>query len=70
MDKFVEPLLSQTGQLAMIGKAERGPEAIQSIRRHGVASSWLSVEPPTGCRRRSRGQPWSLMNWETARAPG
>lgn len=37
MDKFVEPLLAQTGLLAMIGKAERGPEAVASIRRHGAA---------------------------------
>lgn len=37
MDKFVETLLAQTGLLAMIGKAERGPDAIESIRRHGAA---------------------------------
>lgn len=37
MDQFVEPLLARTGLLAMIGKAERGPEAIASIRRHGGA---------------------------------
>lgn len=37
MDKFVEPLLARTGLLAMIGKAERGPNAIQSIRKHGAA---------------------------------
>lgn len=37
MDRFVEPLLAQTGLLAMIGKAERGPEAIAAIRRHGGA---------------------------------
>lgn len=37
MDKFVETLLSQTGLLAMIGKAERGPEAIAAIQRHGAA---------------------------------
>lgn len=37
MDKFVEPLLAKTGLLAMIGKAERGPEAIAAIRRHGGA---------------------------------
>jgi len=37
MDKFVETLLAQSGLLAMIGKAERGPEAIESIRRHGAA---------------------------------
>lgn len=34
MDRFVEPLLAQTGLLAMIGKAERGPEATASIRKH------------------------------------
>ena len=37
MDKFVETLLSQTGLLAMIGKAERGPQAIAAIRQHGAA---------------------------------
>jgi fumarate hydratase class I len=37
MDKFVETLLSQAGLLAMIGKAERGPQAIAAIRRHGAA---------------------------------
>ncbi len=36
MDKFTEPLLAQTGLLGMIGKAERGPEAIEAIRRHGA----------------------------------
>ncbi|MEY5097942.1 MAG: hypothetical protein RJA36_661 [Pseudomonadota bacterium] len=34
MDRFVEPLMAQAGLLAMIGKAERGPEAIETIRRH------------------------------------
>ena len=34
MDKFTEMMLSQTGLLGMIGKAERGPVAIDSIRRH------------------------------------
>jgi fumarate hydratase class I len=37
MDPYVEPLLAATGLLAMVGKAERGPEAIASIRRHGAA---------------------------------
>jgi fumarate hydratase class I len=36
MDKFTEQLLSQTGLIGMIGKAERGPDAIESIRRHGA----------------------------------
>lgn len=34
MDRFVEPLMARAGLLAMIGKAERGPDAIESIRRH------------------------------------
>lgn len=37
MDRFVEPLMAQTGLLAMIGKAERGPAAIAAIARHGGA---------------------------------
>jgi fumarate hydratase class I len=37
MDKFVEPLLEQAGLLVMIGKAERGPAAIEAIARHGCA---------------------------------
>jgi fumarate hydratase class I len=32
MDKFTRILLEQTGLMGMIGKAERGPEAIQAIR--------------------------------------
>jgi len=36
MDKFTDPLLEQTGLIGMIGKAERGPAAIESIRRHGA----------------------------------
>ncbi len=37
MDKFTDMMLSQTGLLAMIGKAERGPAAIDAIRRHRAA---------------------------------
>src|SRR2546421_8669859 len=37
MDKFTAAMLASTGLLAMIGKAERGPEAIEEIRRHGAA---------------------------------
>jgi fumarate hydratase class I len=37
MDGFVDTMLEQTGLLAMVGKAERGPAAIDSIRRHGSA---------------------------------
>ncbi|MEZ5491428.1 MAG: fumarate hydratase [Gammaproteobacteria bacterium] len=34
MDKFTEPLLEATGLLGMIGKAERGPVAIEAIKKH------------------------------------
>ena len=34
MDKFTEQVLSATGLLGMIGKAERGPAALEAIRRH------------------------------------
>jgi fumarate hydratase, class I len=34
MDRYVEPLLARTGLLAMIGKAERGKEATEALRRH------------------------------------
>ena len=34
MDKFTDALLEKTGLLGMIGKAERGPEAIASIAKH------------------------------------
>jgi fumarate hydratase, class I len=37
MDKFTEMMLSQTGLLAMIGKAERGPTAIEAIQKHRSA---------------------------------
>jgi len=38
MDRFIDRLMGATGLLAMIGKAERGPEAIEAIRRHRGAS--------------------------------
>ncbi|MCD6680459.1 MAG: fumarate hydratase [Burkholderiaceae bacterium] len=37
MDKFTETMLARTGLIAMIGKAERGPVAIDAIRRHQAA---------------------------------
>ena len=37
MDKFTETMLGRTGLIAMIGKAERGPAAIESIKRHRAA---------------------------------
>ncbi len=37
MDKFTEMMLSQTGLISMIGKSERGPVAIESIKKHKSA---------------------------------
>jgi fumarate hydratase, class I len=37
MDKFTEMMLARTGLIAMIGKAERGPLAIEAIRKHKAA---------------------------------
>ncbi|MEO8859458.1 MAG: fumarate hydratase, partial [Burkholderiaceae bacterium] len=37
MDKFTEMMLAQTGLACMVGKAERGPAAIQAIRKHKSA---------------------------------
>jgi len=36
MDKFTEEVLAASGLKVMIGKAERGAEAIEAIRRHGA----------------------------------
>jgi len=36
MDKFTDTMLEQTGLIGMIGKAERGKAAIQSIKQHGA----------------------------------
>jgi fumarate hydratase class I len=37
MDKFTETMLANTGLLAMVGKAERGPTGIEAIARHKAA---------------------------------
>jgi len=37
MDKFTEMMLAETGLISMIGKAERGPVAIEAIKKHQSA---------------------------------
>src|SRR5690606_15763289 len=37
MDKFTEQVLAETGLMGMVGKAERGPAAIDAIRKHRSA---------------------------------
>jgi fumarate hydratase class I len=37
MDKFTGMMLAQTGLIAMVGKAERGPIAIEAIKKHRSA---------------------------------
>jgi fumarate hydratase class I len=34
MDKFTDMILEKTGLLGMVGKSERGPEAIAAIKKH------------------------------------
>ena len=34
MDKFTEMMLARTGLIGMVGKAERGPVAVDAIRKH------------------------------------
>lgn len=36
MDKFTETMLDKTGLMGMVGKAERGPLAIEAIRKHAA----------------------------------
>jgi len=38
MDKFTDMMLAKTGLIAMIGKGERGPVAIEAIKKHQAAS--------------------------------
>ena len=37
MDKFTEMMLSRTGLIGMVGKGERGPAAVEAIRKHKAA---------------------------------
>ena len=37
MDGFTEMMLAQTGLISMVGKAERGPKAIEAIQKHKSA---------------------------------
>jgi fumarate hydratase class I len=37
MDKFTDMMLAKTGLIAMVGKAERGPSAIEAIQKHKSA---------------------------------
>lgn len=37
MDKFTEMMLAKTGLIGMVGKAERGPVAIEAIKKHKSA---------------------------------
>jgi len=37
MDKFTEMMLAKTGLISMVGKAERGPVAIEAIKKHQSA---------------------------------
>ena len=34
MDKFTRTMLEETGLIGMVGKAERGPTAVEAIKKH------------------------------------
>jgi len=34
MDKYTETMLAETGLIGMVGKAERGPVALEAIKKH------------------------------------
>ncbi|HDX8394988.1 TPA: fumarate hydratase C-terminal domain-containing protein, partial [Aeromonas dhakensis] len=34
MDKFTDMMLGETGLIGMIGKSERGPKTVESIKQH------------------------------------
>ncbi len=36
MDQYTEMMLGETGLIGMVGKAERGPAALESIKQHGA----------------------------------
>jgi len=36
MDKYTDTMLAQTGLIGMVGKAERGPVAIEAIKKHSA----------------------------------
>jgi len=36
MDKFVDTVCAKTGLIGMVGKSERGPAAIEAIKKHGA----------------------------------
>jgi fumarate hydratase class I len=36
MDKFTDTMLARTGLIGMVGKSERGPAAIEAIKKHGA----------------------------------
>jgi fumarate hydratase class I len=38
MDKFVDIMLGKTGLIGMVGKGERGPAAVEAIKKHGAVS--------------------------------
>jgi fumarate hydratase class I len=58
MDKFTRQMLAETGLLGMIGKAERGPAAIEAIKEFGAVylmavggAAYLVSKAITGARR-------------------
>jgi fumarate hydratase, class I len=36
MDRYTEAMLAKTGLIGMVGKSERGPSAVETIKKHGA----------------------------------
>jgi fumarate hydratase class I len=47
MDKFTDMMLEKMGLIGMIGKAERGPQAIESIKKYKAHSQFLMTNRQT-----------------------
>ena len=70
MDKFTRQMLAETGLLGMVGKAERGPAAIEAIREFGAVylmavggAAYLVVEGHQGL-----ASCWRLAIWAWKRS--
>ena len=65
MDKFTEMMLSETGLIGMIGKAERGPTGIEAIKKHKsaylMAVGGAATAPPRRSPQRATGETSGLV---------
>jgi len=66
MDRFTDTMLEKAGLLAMVGKAERGSDTVESIRKHrsayliavGGRPFWFPMPSGAAASWRSRNSAW------------